>query len=226
MEIVASAGTRRDIPLEALLACSNAYSSATVFTTDTSGLEPYLGPTSSHLFLPLRSTERPFFAIVASSSTPHYAFPPVDVNMLRSVGSVLRARAVQHQVLLADAAKTSFLSSISHELRTPMHGVKAALELLRRSKDEDDVAGVEDSLSLAESSGRALLNILNDVLDFGKNGWAEVEEQEVDLALSAEEIGRVCLAYYGEQLGPKGTVRIEYEERNWRVKISEARYHR
>lgn len=128
--------------------------------------------------------------------------------------------------MIADAAKTSFLSSISHELRTPMHGVKASLELIRKSVDGEEWDEVEGPLSLAESSGRALLNILNDVLDFGKNDWAKAEETQVDLAQSAREIASVCLAHSGENMGEEAEVRFEYEDRDWNVMVNEAKYHR
>lgn len=106
-----------------------------------------------------------------------------------------------------------------------MHGVKASLELVRKSVDAGEWDEVEGPLQLAESSGRALLNILNDVLDFGKNVYANAAEAEIDLAQSAREISLVCLAHHGENVG--GAKRIfEYEDRDWSVIISEAKYHR
>jgi signal transduction histidine kinase len=204
-----------------------AHPTATVFRGDQkSGLEVHLPGSASHLVLPFRLSDRPFYLIIASSSESHYAFPVPDINIIRSTGSVLRARAVQQSVVAADAAKTSFLSSISHELRTPMHGVKASLELVRKSADAGQWSEVEEPLRLAESSGRALLNILNDVLDFGRNNLSKTEVTEIDLAQSAKEIAAVCFAHYGEHLSEKSSVRLEYEDRDWTVVISEAKYQR
>lgn len=231
-EILAFAGQSFNppIPQQTLLNCLNSHPSATVFQAangTTSGLEPHLSSTAkSHLILPFRSHNRPQCVIIASSSRPDYAFPPPDVSVIRSVGSVLRARTVQQTVMSADAAKTSFLSSISHELRTPMHGVKASLELIRMSADAKEWDEMEGPLCLAEASGRALLNILNDVLDFGKDGWDKTEETKIDLKESAREIATICLTDYADQMGNEAVVRLVHENRDWSVKMSEAKYHR
>ena len=107
-----------------------------------------------------------------------------------------------------------------------MHGVKASLELIRRLADAQDWEEIEGPLSLAESSGRGLLNILNDLLDFGKANWDQGDLEVVDLVKLAEETASVCLAHYGETMGGKGTIRLEYEDRDWRVDISAAKYQR
>jgi signal transduction histidine kinase/ActR/RegA family two-component response regulator len=65
----------------------------------------------------------------------------------------------------ANLAKSQFLATMSHEIRTPMNGVLGALELLRRSRLDDEQRLLART---AASSGESLMAILNDVLDHSK----------------------------------------------------------
>jgi len=63
----------------------------------------------------------------------------------------------------AAVAKTRFLANMSHEIRTPINGVLGALELLDRHPLS---AHVRDLVGVAGASARALLKVLNEVLDY------------------------------------------------------------
>jgi signal transduction histidine kinase/CheY-like chemotaxis protein/HPt (histidine-containing phosphotransfer) domain-containing protein len=65
----------------------------------------------------------------------------------------------------ATRAKSRFLANVSHELRTPMNAVLGMLELLRKTELTPRQA---DYAAKSESAARALLVLLNDVLDFSK----------------------------------------------------------
>ncbi len=73
--------------------------------------------------------------------------------------------AARNRAETAARAKAAFLANMSHELRTPMNGVVGMADLLA----ESDI-GSEERLYVdtIRSSGQALLNIINDVLDFSK----------------------------------------------------------
>ncbi len=182
--------------------------------------------TTSHIVVPLFTLDDPLFVIIATTSRTHYTFPLADINIIRSIGSILRAKAVQTRVLEADAAKTAFLSSISHELRTPMHAIMTGLDLLRRALAEKDIEEAKTLTVMAESSGRTLQNILNDVLDFGRNANAFDQQEaisEVDLVDSATGVVKVCM----DQMLESGVqLIIEFEDRDWRTSIDVARYER
>ena len=65
----------------------------------------------------------------------------------------------------ANRAKSSFLSTVSHEVRTPLNGVIGMLGLL-----EDELLNTEQQeyLTLARHSCDSLLILINDLLDFSK----------------------------------------------------------
>ncbi|MEL6205151.1 MAG: ATP-binding protein [Pseudomonadota bacterium] len=71
----------------------------------------------------------------------------------------------RHRAEAANRAKSAFLANMSHELRTPMNGVVGMAEMLLDSELEDEQALY---VSTIKSSGEALLQIINHILDFSK----------------------------------------------------------
>ncbi len=62
--------------------------------------------------------------------------------------------------------KTDFLSSMSHDIRTPMNAIMGLTKIMRRNLENKD--RVRESLDKIELSGRHLLMLINDVLDISK----------------------------------------------------------
>ena len=65
----------------------------------------------------------------------------------------------------ANRSKSDFVASISHELRTPMHGVIGMAELLLREDIDDEVRERVDAI---HTSASGLLAVINDILDFSR----------------------------------------------------------
>jgi|GEM_PF-578440 len=74
-------------------------------------------------------------------------------------------RAARQSAEEASAAKSAFLASMSHDLRTPMFGVLGFTDLLRET-DLDPIQ--REYVRLVDQSASSLLGLLNDILDFSK----------------------------------------------------------
>lgn len=66
----------------------------------------------------------------------------------------------------ANAAKSSFFSNMSHDMRTPMNGIVGMTAIAKRSLDDRE--RVLDCLNKIDISSRHLLGLINDVLDMSK----------------------------------------------------------
>ncbi len=90
-----------------------------------------------------------------------------ELDNMRLLGEL---RRINQELLLAkeaaeaaSRAKSDFLATISHEVRTPLNGVLGCLDLLEGTPLDNSQ---EQFLAGAQKSGRALLSMLTDVLDY------------------------------------------------------------
>ena len=91
------------------------------------------------------------------------------------------------QANAASEAKSAFLATMSHEIRTPLNGVVGMAEILSQS-----ALGPRDmeAVRTIQSSGRALLSVIDEILDFSKieAGRLELEDSDCVLADLIEDV--------------------------------------
>ena len=82
----------------------------------------------------------------------------------------------------AKEAKSAFLNSMSHEIRTPMNSILGMNEMILREEERPEI---REYALVIQRSGRALLGIINDVLDFSKLQDNKMEISPVRYDLSS-----------------------------------------
>ena len=91
----------------------------------------------------------------------------------------------------ANRAKTEFLQRMSHDIRTPINGIRGMIEIANYYKDDPDKQ-TECRKKIWDASG-LLLELVNEVLDMGKleSGEIMLEEREFDLKELLDSVGIV-----------------------------------
>ena len=107
----------------------------------------------------------------------------------RNIDETIREEQVQ-KLMLAEAlgeaqyannAKTTFLNSMSHDIRTPMNAIIGFTSLAMSHIDNREL--VQNYLEKIITSGNHLLSLINDVLDMSRieSGKVKIEEKEASL---------------------------------------------
>ena len=90
----------------------------------------------------------------------------------------------------SNAVKSQFLATMSHEMRTPLHGILGVTRLLRSAPADHPAADRMHRLEMIERTGEHLLGLINDVLDYSRieGGHLRVETIDFDLAALVESV--------------------------------------
>ncbi len=93
---------------------------------------------------------------------------------------------------VASSAKTNFLSSMSHDIRTPMNAIMGMAAIAQSNLAYPDK--VRDCLGKINVSSRHLLNLINEVLDMSKieSGKIDLICEEVDLPDLIQNVADMC----------------------------------
>ncbi len=102
-----------------------------------------------------------------------------DVTWQKEIEAELR-RAIE-DAEGADRAKSNFLASITHEIRTPMSGILGMADLALERTDDPDL---RHCLDVIRQSSEALLELINDLLDISKIEAGRIELEKTPFSLS------------------------------------------
>ncbi|KAE8143000.1 hypothetical protein BDV38DRAFT_95588 [Aspergillus pseudotamarii] len=88
-----------------------------------------------------------------------------DLTYLAAFNNSVMAEVSRLDLRAADREKADFISSVSHEWRSPLHGILTMLDILQETK----VTTVQRSLiDITINCGKTLLDTVNHVLDYAK----------------------------------------------------------
>jgi PAS domain S-box-containing protein len=88
-----------------------------------------------------------------------------------------RLAAARDEAMSASRAKSDFLTTMSHEIRTPLNGVIGLSELLGRTDLTERQRRLTEGI---DQAGRALLSLVNDILDLSKIEAGRLDLEVVD----------------------------------------------
>ena len=103
---------------------------------------------------------------------------------------ILTRKEKERELENANKAKSELLANISHEIRTPLNSIIGFSELLMTMTPD---AEIKNYLETIRTSGKTLLNSLNDILDLSKieAGMMEIHCVSVNLAAIFNEIRQI-----------------------------------
>ncbi|KAK7728973.1 hypothetical protein SLS57_002205 [Botryosphaeria dothidea] len=121
----------------------------------------------SILFLPLWDYQKEGWHAAAFgwSNRSNRVFTSDDMVYISAFSNSIMNEVSRIEAMNVSHAKSNFISSISHELRSPLHGILASTELMKQTGLD------EERLSLAEMvevCGTTLLETMDHLLDFAK----------------------------------------------------------
>ena len=101
------------------------------------------------------------------------------------VWSLQRAQEARQKADAANAAKTAFLTRMSHDIRTPLNGILGLIEI--EELREGDMQVARESRAKARVAANHLLSLINDILEMGR-----IEERKVTLEHESFNLKELC----------------------------------
>lgn len=101
------------------------------------------------------------------------------------VWSLQRAQEARQKADAANAAKTAFLTRMSHDIRTPLNGILGLIEI--EELKEGDMQVARESRAKARVAANHLLSLINDILEMGR-----IEERKVTLEHESFNLKELC----------------------------------
>jgi PAS domain S-box-containing protein len=142
--------------------------------------------------------ERRIYAIARDVTELRAAQQAREENAARLALLVKELELARHRAEEAARVKADFLANMSHEIRTPMNAVMGMTDLTLATELTAEQRGY---LTTVKSSARALLDLVDDILDLSKieAGKLELDRTEMDVRETVEDAIRVLAVRAGEK---------------------------
>ncbi len=121
-----------------------------------------------------------FMVLVAAGINTMFIFRPMRRTIVEALAALAKAAKTAQS---ADKAKSTFLANMSHEIRTPINGILGMAQILEKGNLDPKQ---RDFVRMLIDSGKNLLVIINDVLDFSR-----IEAGKIDLNPRPTDLGRL-----------------------------------
>lgn len=126
--------------------------------------------------------------------------PEEAVLCFREVDQEKRQQLQEHRLLQdslaavrqSEQSKQSFFSNMSHDMRTPLNAIIGLSELIEKQAESPEK--VREHIGKLRTSGRQLLELINDILDMSRmeQGHIELNFQEFDLRGCIQDCAEVA----------------------------------
>lgn len=127
-------------------------------------------------------------ALARSNSRLHQALDEVEASNRELEKAERTARAALQLAEQASRSKTSFLASVSHDIRTPMNAILGFILLMEHEGELSQKQ--RDYLQKMRASGEHLLGLINDVLDITRIEASGIALEQKPLCLS-DQVARM-----------------------------------
>lgn len=109
----------------------------------------------------------------------------LSVSIILLIWSLKRARTEREKAVAANAAKSAFLTCMSHDIRTPLNGILGLIEI--EELKEGDMQAARESRAKARVAANHLLSLINDILEMGR-----IEEHKMTLEHESFNLKELC----------------------------------
>lgn len=109
----------------------------------------------------------------------------LSVGIVLLIWALARARTERKKADAANAAKTAFLTRMSHDIRTPLNGILGLIEI--EELKEGDIQVARESRAKARVAANHLLSLINDILEMGK-----IEDRKLTLEHTPFNLKELC----------------------------------
>lgn len=109
----------------------------------------------------------------------------LSASIILLIWSLKRARTEREKAVAANAAKSAFLTRMSHDIRTPLNGILGLIEI--EELKEGDMQAARESRAKARVAANHLLSLINDILEMGR-----IEEHKMTLEHESFNLKELC----------------------------------